>query len=475
MNKRSSLLVKLLVLVSLPLFVEVAFVVLLSVLQLQAEEDIRRYQTSREIISQTWKVGQSVFGACSAGFWCLANKNSVYVDNYWKVRRETTPIIEEFKTTVSTEEPELRKCALDLANRANVVLRMFDANLDAEEVNWADVRLLQRQWAQLAKDQVFIIKGQLKKYPESVETKWRTKITNSLYLGLVISVVVTFALMIVLYRNIIDRIGVMVQNTNRVYQKQPLLEKVKGNDEIARLDEFFHGMSDKLVESDKFRKSFLSMVTHDLRAPLTNLGFFLDMVREGLYDDNLDSLKYRVENLGPELERINRLLDGLLQIDKAESGHLELQLTDIDVHAMIDNSINSIIELAHGKEIDVTVEIHEAARIRGDVDRLSQVLINLLGNAIKFTPAGGAINIRASQSDGSCSISVSDTGPGIPRDQMDCIFKLYHQSKAEHAKSGFGLGLTICKSLVEQHGGRIGVTANKSGPGTTFWFSIPSV
>jgi signal transduction histidine kinase len=167
---------------------------------------------------------------------------------------------------------------------------------------------------------------------------------------------------------------------------------------------------------------------------------------------------------------MERLTDALLDFAQMQAGRLDVRIDTVDAASLIHDSLEDFEPVAEEKKVSLRGEGFEGS-LRCDKDRVLQVLANLVGNALKFTPAGGTIAVRMKRSDREAVFSVSDTGPGIAPDQLSRVWDLYWQAK-HHAHGGFGLGLSIAKGLVEKQGGRIWAQSSL-GQGTTFYFTLP--
>jgi two-component system sensor histidine kinase BaeS len=239
----------------------------------------------------------------------------------------------------------------------------------------------------------------------------------------------------------------------------------RGPREVQRLGRAFNEMTERLGTNEDRRRQLLADVTHELRTPLSVIHANLEAILDGLYPMDEAQLRSVLE----ETEVMSRLLDDLQTLSTAEAGALRLHREPVEPRELIDGVIASFSLLAGEKGIRVQARIGEDLPVL-DVDRLriGEVLSNLLANAIRHTPADGEIVVAAATTDAGVGFSVSDTGPGIPPDQLAHVFDRF-----SHAPDspGLGLGLAIAKSLVEAHGGDIGA---ESGPaGTTITFTRP--
>lgn len=295
---------------------------------------------------------------------------------------------------------------------------------------------------------------------------------------------VCLSILLALYfsRFISNRLRTMMQNTELVKDDAPLLDPVVGTDEIAVLDQQFHSMYGALQatkakerELETTKRRFYAMITHDLRSPLTAIKLSLQSILIIERDNIPPRVANTLENASASSFRLTRLINDLLDIEKITEGKLELYCTRVSARDMVAVAIESISPIAGEAGVQVVDEV-EDSDIYCDRDRIVQVLINLLSNAIKFSPAGESVRVTAETTSGWLKLGVMDRGPGIGAEQQASLFDAYVQGADELANKsgGTGLGLTICKLIVEQHDGEIGVDSS-SGNGAKFWFKLPLV
>jgi signal transduction histidine kinase len=219
------------------------------------------------------------------------------------------------------------------------------------------------------------------------------------------------------------------------------------------------------------REEVLRIVAHDLRNPLSTILMAADLLGEPSLTDEVRSKQAAVvKRTGG---RMNRLIHDLLNVARMETGRLAIEARDVEPAQLIANAIELMQPLASEASISLVTDLSEALPlVSADVERIGQVFSNLLGNAIKFTPAGGTITLRADAVDGRVWFSVTDTGPGIAKEHVDQVFGQFWQGRKTDRR-GIGLGLTIARGIVEAHGGKIGLDS-EIGVGTRFWFSLQS-
>jgi two-component system sensor histidine kinase BaeS len=230
-------------------------------------------------------------------------------------------------------------------------------------------------------------------------------------------------------------------------------------------------MADDLARLEKLRQNQVADTAHELRTPLSNLGGYLEAIRDGLVLPDSAA----INSLSEEVALLSRLVNDLQELAVADAGELRLEKQTEDVSALLDQAAAAARPAALAKGIDITTRIDtDLPPSQIDRQRIRQVLHNLLSNATTHTPSGGKVGIEAIMADGSIEISVSDTGEGIPAQDLSNIFERFYRvdKSRTRATGGSGLGLTIAKRIVEAHGGRIWVTS-EVGVGSRFSFTIP--
>jgi len=215
-------------------------------------------------------------------------------------------------------------------------------------------------------------------------------------------------------------------------------------------------------------------MSHELRTPLNAIIGFSEVLTERMFGDLNEKQEEYLKDIYASGQHLLSLINDILDLSKIEAGRMELELTDFDLPAAIDNALTLVRERAGRRG----VALHQAVdgrlgAIRADERKLKQVVLNLLSNAIKFTPEEGRIEVRATPVDGSVEVSVTDTGVGIAPEDQEAVFEEFRQvGTADKKVEGTGLGLALSRKFVELHGGRIWVTS-QVGVGSTFAFTLP--
>jgi two-component system phosphate regulon sensor histidine kinase PhoR len=230
----------------------------------------------------------------------------------------------------------------------------------------------------------------------------------------------------------------------------------------------------ELRRLEQVRTEFIANVSHELRTPLTAIQGYLETLLGGALDEPEHARRF-VEIAFRHTERLGRLLNDLTDLSNIELGKVSLRLAPTPLRPVVDSVLELVAAKARDGEVTVTADVSDAMFVQADHDRLVQILINLVDNAVKYTPAGGAVTVRARPTaEGRIEVSVSDTGIGIPRADLPRITeRFYRVDKARSRElGGTGLGLAIVKHLVLAHGGDVAIDSEE-GRGTTVRVLLP--
>jgi len=247
--------------------------------------------------------------------------------------------------------------------------------------------------------------------------------------------------------------------------------------EITELANAFNIMCAKLKQIDKLKSDFFSLMSHELRTPLTTIKEGTNLMIEGLNSGKTSEKQKRLLTIiSEESNRLINLVNSLLDLSKMEAGMMSYNFTPTDIAGLIKRVSREIEPLAETRNIKIHTDLNNGAPlVKVDRDRILQVLRNLIGNAVKFTPDGGTVNISSGPVDEGINVSVADTGAGIPGENLSTIFNKYEQVTlgGSNKIKGTGLGLSIVKHIIDAHGGRIWAESNL-GQGSIFSFVLPA-
>jgi two-component system sensor histidine kinase BaeS len=243
-----------------------------------------------------------------------------------------------------------------------------------------------------------------------------------------------------------------------------------GPEEVTSLADSFNQMAASLERQEEMRRDFIANAAHELRTPLTNLQGYLEGLRDGVI--TADRATY--ESLHEEADRLVRLSRSLDALAEGDAGTSPPQPVELDLALAIASAVDLVGPQLERAGLRLVTEVATPLPARADPDRLAQVLANLLSNAVRYTPAGGTVTVRAERRPGDVLVSIANTGEGIPPDDLARVFERFHrvEKSRDRARGGAGIGLAIVKQLVEQGGGRVG--AESTDGLIRFWFSVPA-
>ena len=249
------------------------------------------------------------------------------------------------------------------------------------------------------------------------------------------------------------------------------------NDEFGRLAGSYQRMASQLAELDKLKAEFVSVASHELKTPINVIVGYLELLQENIYGELNPKQREICATLGKQAQTLTRLVKRLLDISRFEAGGGKLERRQIDLDRFLHAFESSFQVLALQREISFRVARGDnlPAHVLWDEDRINEVLGNLLSNAFKFTDRGGTVELAVEGMDNEVTITVRDSGAGIPAEQLPHIFEKFYQAnnQAQSSARGTGLGLAIAREIVEAHGGTISVSSSV-GVGTTFTITLPA-
>jgi signal transduction histidine kinase len=265
----------------------------------------------------------------------------------------------------------------------------------------------------------------------------------------------------------------LVQILSELEENRERLERA--NRQLEESNRELNEANAKLRELSELKEEFLALTTHDLRSPLTVISGVINFFTSGRLGDLTPEQKNMVSMMERNTQNLIELVNDLLDASKLESGTMRLDMASIELAGMVAELREQMLPMAREKEITLNASLpDDLPPLRADRAKLRRVLVNLLSNALKFTPRGGRIEVTAAPDGEIVRVSVADTGVGIPPEDLARLFDKYEQarSRATRSEKGTGLGLYITRQLVELHGGEISVTS-EVGRGSTFSFTVP--
>ncbi len=311
-------------------------------------------------------------------------------------------------------------------------------------------------------------------HPRAV--KARADLRNGVIIAIVFNVLLVISVAIMLNKNTLSRLKILMDNMKAFSKGQSPAASLGGNDELSDLDKAFRDMSDELARLEEFRQSMRAMVNHDLRSPLTSMSLRVELMMESRNDEPVPPQMLKdLKLIKSETDRLRRLANTLLDVDKMEDGSVDVQAVNVPCADIVAVSVESLLAQCKRKKIQIVETVPADSAFFCDKDRTIQVLVNFLSNAAKFAPKNSTIEIAIVPAENDrWRLEVLDEGPGVPEDKKDKLFAKFSQLEqaAEVRKEGSGLGLYICKMLIEAQKGNVGFRGRESG-GSCFWFEIP--
>lgn len=242
----------------------------------------------------------------------------------------------------------------------------------------------------------------------------------------------------------------------------------KATPEIAELSESFNTMAEKLSEVEQNRREFVANVSHELRSPITSIRGFVEGMEDGTIPQE-EHPKY-LALVGDETRRLSKLIGDLLALSRLEREDVSLEYTDFDMNEMLRRAIIRRVNDLEAKQMEIECRFVEGScMVHADSDRIEQVVVNLLDNAIKFTPSGGQITLTTEVDRDVATVTIQDNGTGIlPEDRPKVFERFFTADRAHTAGKGTGLGLSICQRILEMHGQRIWLKDTQAGAAFAF-------
>jgi signal transduction histidine kinase len=295
--------------------------------------------------------------------------------------------------------------------------------------------------------------------------------------GILGDVLLAIGLAIFFGKKTLARMNVLMDNIQRFSKGSTNLSSLHGSDELAKLGECFSEMAEQRTRAEELRATFLSMVSHDLRSPLSSCSITLTMLMERQAEGIPAKAMRSIRIVNSEMTRLVRMADSLLTVAQIEKQDIKLNFTTSPVRDLLGASMNAVSGMAEARTIEFELEGDLDGLISCDTDKVIQVLVNLLSNAVKFSPAKSTITLAVHRlKTDKYRFEVRDQGLGIPPEQIHRLFEKFSQldQPAAIKRAGSGLGLYISKLLVQKHGGDIGCESSSTG-GSLFWVELPAV
>jgi len=314
---------------------------------------------------------------------------------------------------------------------------------------------------------------------ESLFNNFRAAFTEALVSAALSAIIMAVIASIMISRQVVAPVRAMMSASQRIAEghydeRVPIAGDVsqREQDELGLLSLRFNQMAERLDQTEDIRRQLIADVTHELRTPLTTIRGYTEGLMDGILPANVETYS----QINSEAERLQRLADDLQELSRVEAGAYTIHPVTTSVNSLIELTIERLRHQFQEKGVSISTLLSpRMPPIQIDEDRINQVLLNLVGNALQYTQTGGRIVIRTIIQSGEVQVAVIDTGIGIPPEHLPHIFTRFYRVDKSRSRSGggTGIGLTIARHLVEAHGGRIWVESAGSNKGSTFTFTLP--
>jgi signal transduction histidine kinase len=288
--------------------------------------------------------------------------------------------------------------------------------------------------------------------------------------GMLLDLVAALTSAFLFNRNLKASLNALTENSMNVPNDAELPNKLEGSDELCIIDNALHISHNRLQEAKERRQAVNAMIAHDVRTPLMAIALLSQKLSHELSKIG-SPLSHEVRRMERHIQSVHNHVEDLLIVEKLDDGKIELKLQEVNLKAMLEDVCASVFDVAQEKDVSIRLDAVDC-RIIGDRLRLEQVVQNYLSNAIRYSPAGSEISVRLIEGPEEVIVRVTDTGIGIKLNEQAQLFNKFFQTGSAKNDKGFGLGLSICKRLIELHGGEVGVSS-RPGNGAVFWFSLP--
>jgi len=313
------------------------------------------------------------------------------------------------------------------------------------------------------------------KHEHDEALKRQTESTRNLYRILYFLAAINLAggllALAIFYSSIAKRIRALVAKAKRLPTLTACGERLKGDDEFVLIDSALHDALDKLIEAKQFRADLVSMVAHELRSPLTSIGIASELLIQSSKSQLNDYARERVGRIGSNVQHLIKVINEFLDMEKMQSSELVLHYEQVETSSLIEETFESLAELAASRQIRLT-KGGEAVALSADRQKTMQVLINLVSNAIKFSPDNSEVIVDVTEKNGFGRIEVRDRGPGVSQELQSRLFTKFAQGSSPTTYKGSGLGLFVSKWFIESQSGELGCESGEQG--SCFWFSLPT-
>lgn len=307
--------------------------------------------------------------------------------------------------------------------------------------------------------------------PSSVHSAFLSALDTALVVGVLASVAAAAGIAVVVTRRLLQPLDAVRAATRQIAAgRYDASVPLPSEPELAELASDVNALAGALAATERRRTQLIGEVAHELRTPLTSLDGYV----EGMIDGVFAADAHTLASVSAELRRLHRLADDLSSLSRAEEQRLELDRGDADLADLVRRAAERLAPQFEDAELELVVDAAAPVPVHVDPDRITQVLTNLLGNALVATPSGGTVTVRAGRSGARAEAVVTDTGVGLAADDTERVFERFYRAPGQLRRShGSGIGLTIARGIARAHGGDLTASSAGPGQGATFTLTLP--
>lgn len=434
---------KALILVSVPLAFEIFFAAVLLNMVQNSERETQRAEHSRMVyvyadtlVRRLYQIGVAMYAQSTMG-------GDLFSSQHERTEQKIKDDLSKLKATVSVDEKQ-SKSVKDIEEIIEQILRLFDASAkDSLGVNsefplHADEFNLRAELEPLIHELIGKIETlterekAIKKAKPDAEKLAKQQVRMALIAGVVLNVILAVWLAKYFNSSTTKRLGVVLENTQRLARGEQLGSGLKGEDEIAILDANFHQMAAELKkaeeakkEAERLKQEFFQMISHDLRTPLTTSQFFVSVLLKGTYGEISSRGEKAARGSLQALDRVISMVNSLLDIEKLSSQSFALEKNNCHLEELLIKASESVNGFAEKQKVELDISVEEDLEFIADRDRIIQVLVNLAANAVKFSNEGQTVKVQGKKSGEFVEFSVIDQGRGIPEEHRKRIFERF--------------------------------------------------
>jgi signal transduction histidine kinase len=469
-------------LITIPLVFEIVFVLSLSALLRQGDEQRKEFAQSTEFVAGVSQLTQKVMEAVLTLSVWKTTRSEEYAKKFDSIVA-TLPEVNANLASLSHGDTVREKHAAALKESEERIFKLISGFRHPAAVAMMILmdpmiyrRDLSQALAAFINETTSIAEEQKAKQQQNArrDEKFHQLVGMTLMFGIGLNIIISLLMVHIFSRRITSRLAIVSDNCRRFVARTTLHKPVGGYDEIADLDLHIHDMEKTVRAAEQRRDEYVQMVNHDLRSPLTAIQTILAGTMKGLYGELTEKGKTRIEDAKLDANRLLELINEAMEVDRIDSGQFQLNRAPLDLTNLISDVTTSLNPLMEQKHMSFVMEPLDV-EVNADRARLFRVLANIIDNAIKYSPDSSTIRVVLKQSKNEVMVEVADQGPGISASETEKMFKAYERGEHGSAKNpgGKGLGLAVCKKIVEAHGGRIGAQKGLR-KGAIIWFTIPN-